>query len=203
MEGAVEGSVALTADDLDQASAAAPQGRGTLLILLGAFLLVPQLLRVIAGFDEVRALGLFGALRFGLWRGLAALWLLSLGVLVRWKSSGKRQLAALPEGERDVRYRFDDTGARITTSLSDLSLPYRTLVGYVEGKHGFLLYTHDYKPKLIPKRAFAPADVERLRSWLATNARVPFFARFKWSTVLVICLLMAVAGAVVAALQRS
>jgi hypothetical protein len=154
----VEGTLRLSAEDLDRGAAEMPERAS-------------QRLRL-------RLYGV-GTLLFGLIVGavsggpfaVRALWIaLGLGLLVyaqlKRPNQGTSQIAAMSDEEREVSYRFDADGVRITTPVTDVSLRYAALQRQVEGQSAFLLYVKRRVAQIIPKRAFDQAQLERIRGWL-------------------------------------
>lgn len=176
MVGTVEATLTLSAEDLDRGDADRPE-RAALrfsLSMMGVVFLVQGLPRALASKPEQG-----GSMGPGFVFIVAGLIIIALAQLPAFVKPGKRRLAALGDDERDVTYRFDEHGARISTRRSDLVLRYRTLSGYVEGKSAFLLYTDDVQAQVIPKRAFSSAELERIRAWLRTCSRLRSQASWK------------------------
>jgi hypothetical protein len=181
MVGNVEGTLTLSAEDLDRGDADKPE-RAALrfsLSMMGLVFLVQGLPRALEGKSEQS-----GSIGPGLVYAVAGLVIIALAQLTAIVKPGKRRLAALGEGERDVTYRFDEHGARISTRASDLILRYRRLSGYVEGKSAILLYTDDAQAQVIPKRAFSGAELEQIRAWLRTSSRVRSQVKWKRQTLI-------------------
>jgi hypothetical protein len=191
MVGTVEGSLTLSAEDLDRGDADKPE-RAALrfsISMMGFVFLVQGLPRAMASKSEQG--GLLGPGVVFTFAGVVIIAMAQLTALVK---PGKRRLAALGEGERDVTYRFDEHGARISTRASDLVLRYRMLSGYVEGKSAFLLYTDDVNAQVIPKRAFSSAELEQIRGWLRTYSRLRSQVRWKRQTLIAAVIVGVLAG---------
>jgi hypothetical protein len=98
---------------------------------------------------------------------------LFLGLL--WVSpvlSARRLLRAIAKGgDRHASYRFDDESVTMRTAGSTMTISYRSLVEYREGKTAFLLYTAPNVANIVPTRAFPPEGVARVRALLAANVK--------------------------------
>jgi hypothetical protein len=180
MVGTVEGSLTLSAEDLDRGDADKPERAAMRfsLSMMGFVFVVQGLPRALEDKSDHSGVG------SGLVFTLAGLVIIGLAQLTAIVKPGKRRLAALGEGERDVTYRFDEHGARISTRRSELILRYRTLSGYVEGKSAFLLYTDDVRAEVIPKRAFSSVELEQIRGWLRTYSRLRSQVKWKRQTLI-------------------
>jgi YcxB-like protein len=179
MVGNVEGTLTLSAEDLDRGDADKPE-RAALrfsLSMMGLVFVAQGLPRALEDRSD------HGSAGSGLVFTLAGFAIIAMAQLTAIVKPGKRRLAALGEGERDVTYRFDEHGARISTRASELILRYRTLSGYVEGKSAFLLYTDDVRAEVIPKRAFSSAELEQIRGWLRTYSRLRSQVKWKRQTL--------------------
>lgn len=199
MVGNVEGTLTLSAEDLDRGDADRPE-RAALrfsLSMMGLVFLVQGLPRALEGKSASGAL-----LTPGFVFTVAGLIIIAIAQVTAFVKPGKRRLAALGEGERDVTYRFDEHGARISTRASELILRYRTLSGYVEGQSSFLLYTDGAQAHVIPKRAFSSAELEQIRGWLRTHSRLRSQVKWKRQT-LIAAALVAVLAAILTFLALS
>lgn len=194
----MEGMLTLSAEDLDRGDADKPE-RAALrfsISMMGFVFLVQGVPRAFDGKSEQS-----GFITPGSTYTIAGLLIIAIAQLPALLKPGKRRLAALGEAERDVTYRFDEHGARISTRASDLVLRYRMLSGYVEGKSAFLLYTDDVQAHVIPKRAFSSAELEQIRGWLRTYSRLRNQVKWKRQTLiaaLIVGLLAGVMGATLA-----
>jgi hypothetical protein len=74
-------------------------------------------------------------------------------------------------GDRRASYRFDDEGVTFRTAGSTMTSAYRSLVEYAEGKTAFLIYGSPGVANIVPKRAFSPEELARVRAWLAANVK--------------------------------
>jgi hypothetical protein len=70
------------------------------------------------------------------------------------------------QGDAQVFYRFDADGVTIRSAGATASLAYRVLVKTREIDNAFLLYTTPQLANIVPKRAFTPQDLDRLRALL-------------------------------------
>jgi hypothetical protein len=94
----------------------------------------------------------------GVWAWLA---------VARWRAAAATLRAQhLDEGE--VSYRFDEGGVTICAPGRTASTAYRVLDQFAEGRSAFLLHSPTVV-NVIPKRAFAPEDLPRLRALLAAS----------------------------------
>ncbi|HVU51319.1 MAG TPA: YcxB family protein [Polyangia bacterium] len=85
----------------------------------------------------------------------------------------RKLLEALAKGgDRHASYRFDADGVTFRTAGSTTTSAYRSIGEYREGEAAFLLYHSPGVAHIIPKRAFSPGDVARVRALLAANAKV-------------------------------
>jgi hypothetical protein len=100
--------------------------------------------------------------------------------------AARRSLAALVRaGDSEVIYRFDEDGVTIRASGSTTTFAYRTLTKVKEGTTALLLYSDPAVASIIPKRAFAPADLERVRALVAPHAKPEPLRAFPWKGVLI------------------
>jgi hypothetical protein len=114
---------------------------------------------------------------------LRGMWIvLGVALLVyaqfRGGSVGKRLLADMKDGEREVSYRFDAEGVNIKTSVSDASVRYAALHRQRELSTAFLLHTQARIAQIVPKRAFDAAQLEQIRQWLGQVQERPQPRRF-------------------------
>jgi YcxB-like protein len=89
-----------------------------------------------------------------------------------WYGARRIHSAVVRGGDDEVIYRFEGDGVTMRGPGSTTSLALRTLVRVKEGKTAFMLYVNPYVANIVPKRAFAPADVDRVRALLAMHVRV-------------------------------
>jgi hypothetical protein len=152
-----EGKLTLTAEDLNRAIADMPEN-----VRARRAMTAYALLLMLAGLGswlmEVRL-------------ELRVLWVaLGVGLIVYGqflaRSAGRRLIAGMKEGERDVSYRFDAEGVNIQTPVSEVALRYGALHRQREVSTAFLLYTQQRIAQVVPKRAFDAAQIERIRHWL-------------------------------------
>jgi hypothetical protein len=74
-------------------------------------------------------------------------------------------------GDATVSYRFDADGVALRAAGATASFAYRTLVRTRETESALLLYTNPYIANIVPKRAFSPEDLERVRRLLPESIR--------------------------------
>jgi hypothetical protein len=87
--------------------------------------------------------------------------------------SARRALNALTKaGDANVYYRFDPEGVTIRAPGSTAAFAYRTVNRVREGKQTLLLYGLGGVANMVPKRAFAPAELARVSALLAANVEV-------------------------------
>jgi YcxB-like protein len=159
----VEGKLTLSAEDLDLGAAAMPEHTRMRFSL-----------RLYGG-----ALVLFGIVGGELTHAALAprlIWIaIGIGLVVhaqlRRPAQGARLIAAMKDGEREVSYRFDSQGLSIKTPVSETSLQYTALHREIEGQTAFVLYTQERIAQIIPKRAFDPSGVARIRQWLGVQVQ--------------------------------
>jgi hypothetical protein len=87
------------------------------------------------------------------------------------KSSARKIARALRLDEGDVTFRFDGEGVSQHAPGSTSTTAYRVIPGWREVKGAFLLTCGPNAANIVPKRAFAPGDVERVRALLAENVK--------------------------------
>ncbi|HXU80296.1 MAG TPA: YcxB family protein [Polyangia bacterium] len=75
-------------------------------------------------------------------------------------------------GDARVFYRFDAEGVTIRASGATASFAYRTIQRVQETSTAFLLYTAPGVANIVPKRAFTPADVERVRALVTPQVKI-------------------------------
>jgi hypothetical protein len=104
-------------------------------------------------------------------RGSGSLLIVGGAVLVigRWRTPAAT-LRSQHLDEGDVSYRFDEGGLTVCAPGRTATVAYRVLDQFAEGKSAFLLHSAT-AVSIIPKRAFAPQDVDRLRELLAANVK--------------------------------
>jgi hypothetical protein len=74
-------------------------------------------------------------------------------------------------GDRHASYRFDDDGVTFRTAGSTTTAAYRSLVESREGKTALFVYTAPGVANIVPKRAFTPEGLARVRALLAANVK--------------------------------
>ena len=79
----------------------------------------------------------------------------------------RRLTASLGGGETEYRFGADAVTIRAPGSTSTIA--YRRFHSAREGKEAFLLFTQPRVAQLVPKRAFSPEDIERVRVIIATK----------------------------------
>jgi hypothetical protein len=86
--------------------------------------------------------------------------------------SARRLLTAIARGgDKNASYRFDDESFTARTAGSTMTSAYRSLVEYREGRTAFLLYTAPNVANIVPKRAFTPEALARVRALLAAHVK--------------------------------
>lgn len=86
-------------------------------------------------------------------------------------------------GDGEVTYRFDDEGVTIHAPGAITTFAYRRLIKVREGSTAFLVYLNPFIANIVPKRAFPPADVDRVRALLAGHSRLAPLRTFPWKMV--------------------
>ena len=87
------------------------------------------------------------------------------------KSAARKTAQALRLEEGDVTVRFDDEAVTIHAPGSTTTTAYRAIPGWRESASAFLLYCGTNAANIVPKRAFEPDDVPRVRALLAANVK--------------------------------
>jgi hypothetical protein len=78
-------------------------------------------------------------------------------------------LSLVRAGDNRVFYRFDAEGVTIRAAGSTSSFAYRTVIRSRETGTAFLLYATPEVASIVPKRAFAAGDLERVRALLGSQ----------------------------------
>lgn len=96
--------------------------------------------------------------------------------IILWAFFGPRSMArkharAQRFDEGDVSFRFDDEGVALHTPGSTVTTAYRTIPGWREIGSAFLINCGPNAASIVPKRAFATGDVDRVRALLAANVK--------------------------------
>jgi hypothetical protein len=91
-------------------------------------------------------------------------------ILLGPRTNARKILKALgAEGEID--YRFDGEGMTIRAPGTSSTVSYRVITRYRETALTFLVYSSPGLANVVPKRAFAGADVDGVRALLEANVR--------------------------------
>jgi hypothetical protein len=86
------------------------------------------------------------------------------------RMTARRIIRALAQaGDPEVTYRFDDEGVTIRATGSTTTFAYRRILKTREGKTAFFIYCSPMVANIVPKGAFAPADVDRVRALIAAH----------------------------------
>lgn len=88
----------------------------------------------------------------------------------RWQARKVVRTLRLDEG--DVSFRFDDEGMSMHAPGSTSSTAYHAIPGWREAETAFLITCGPNAASIVPKRAFADSDLERVRALLAANVKV-------------------------------
>ena len=150
----ITGQLELTEADLARLAPHLPEFKRRWLPLLMFVVVTPVVVFVNHSWLTVLPM-LFGGLLFGYFQLLAS------------KKWPKRALADLGAGT--TTFRFDDYGMTVSSSLREHRLAWSALSRYVEAPGGFAVYTTPRTLLVVPKRAFAAADVPRLAELLRTR----------------------------------
>jgi hypothetical protein len=113
-----------------------------------------------------------------------------------WYTARRTVAAIVRPGDSEWLYRFDSEGVTIRSPGSTLSVAMRALVRVKEGKTAFLLYITPSVAQIVHKRAFAPADVDRVRALLAPHTRIVPVGSLSWRVR--VCVALFLIGALVA-----
>jgi hypothetical protein len=156
----IEGETELSEQDFREAFGFVPQFRRS-----NKLWLVAPLLLLLAFSDE--------KLGRSFWLpALPLLGFLGLSLGFRWylrRAWARRALADLGGGT--TQFRFDETGLNVVSKLRRLELTWASLPQHVETPSSFIVYTGSQALLVLPKRAFAAADLEQLRAEL--RRRIP------------------------------
>jgi hypothetical protein len=88
------------------------------------------------------------------------------------KSHARKVARALRLDEGDVTFRFDEESVTTHAPGSTATTAYRAIPGWREVDSAFLINCGPNAANIVPKRAFAPGDLERVRALLAANVKV-------------------------------
>jgi YcxB-like protein len=83
----------------------------------------------------------------------------------------RRMMKTLGLGDGEVDYRFDPEGLTIRAPGSSSTTAYRRVHSHRVTSDAFLIYSTPLIANIVPKRAFAPADLPRIEAWLAANVQ--------------------------------
>ncbi len=96
------------------------------------------------------------------------------------------------DAARDVRYEFGRTGYSIVTPVTTVRAEWASLHHVHEGLSTFFLYTASNAYQLVPKRAFRPEDIPRIRDLLRAHV-TPRAAKSSAARVVVLWIALVVA----------
>lgn len=86
--------------------------------------------------------------------------------------TGRRLYRALIKGgDNQVMYRFDAEGVTIRASAVTTTFAYRLLSRFRETRSMFLLTTNSGMTTIVPKRAFAASDLQRVRGLIPVEVK--------------------------------
>jgi hypothetical protein len=101
--------------------------------------------------------------------------------------AARKTVRALRLDEGDVTFRFDADGISTHAPGSTATVAYRAIPGWRESASAFLLTCGPNAANIIPKRAFEPGDVDRVRALLAANVTAaPLIPRKKIRRTLIL-----------------
>ncbi len=158
---AIRGHTALRESDFTAVWFKLPQVRNSAAYLGGSALLVPlvywQSVRGNAGPMPLLAIPIvFAALGYGLRQGRK-----------RWAAAALTS----SRGNEGVEYLFDEQGFHVKAPGREARIAWDVLYRHLETETAFVLFTTPQIVTVLPKRAFAEVDQERLRSEFAR--RIP------------------------------
>jgi hypothetical protein len=160
----IEGRVAMCVEDFAQAWRFLPQVRGSVAVVFVIVLLVPAMMMMF-NFRDGGGNGLIyagtgvltaGAAAYGMWRGR-----------MRWAKNALHTL----RGEEGVLFRFDDYGFHVTAPGRESRLAWSEVYRSIDTALAFLVYTAPHAVVIVPKRAFASAEVNLLQALLIERVR--------------------------------
>jgi len=98
--------------------------------------------------------------------------MLFLGMnLYTTRLQARRFFTEIDPGRRTTSYVFTPTSLEITTKNSHVRQDYEALKRYVLTPHTLLLYASSSIAQVIPLRAFAPDDRERVVAWIQSQVK--------------------------------
>ena len=156
----VEGRLELTEADVLHALHSMPERR------FGAAALYAVAASVLAG------IGLVQGFDPAIWMSIGF-----VAVLLVFTNLGSTRLQArrffrdIDAGRRETTYVFTPTGLEITTKHSHVKQDYEALKRFVLMPHTLLLYSSSSIAQIVPLRAFAPADRERVIGWVQAQVQ--------------------------------
>jgi len=156
----VEGRLELTESDVLHALQSMPERRfgAAALYALAASVLVG--IGLVQGFDPA------------IWMSVAF-----VAVLLVFTNLGSTRMQArrffkdIDADRRETAYVFTPTGLEITTKNSHVKQDYEALKRFVLMPHTLLLYSSSSIAQIVPLRAFAPADRERVIGWVQAQVK--------------------------------
>ncbi len=160
-EQVITGSVAITEADLAQGIGALSTYYRLRWFILLAFLAMLGALRATATVP-VQQWGAYAAIF-----GLFCVW-----VFFSPRLAARKLLRVLVKaGDNQVLYRFDAEGGTVRASGATTTFAYRVLTRVRESRATLFLTIGAGSTSLVPKRAFSPEDLARLRQLLAANVK--------------------------------
>lgn len=156
----VEAQLELTEADFRHALSSMPERRFGSAALTGIAGLVLVGAGVVNGFDVTILMS----------AGLTVLLFLGMN-LYTTRLQARRFFAEIDPGRRSTAYVFTPTSLEITTKNSHVRQDYEALKRYVLTPHTLLLYSSSAIAQVIPLRAFAPGDRERVIGWVQSRVK--------------------------------
>jgi YcxB-like protein len=161
----IEGRVTLTEEDVRRGLRETPENRQANLalpVMMGVMLLIAWTTRM--GRPNASALSVVPFVIVSIIIGWSS--------LTAQRKQARKLFAQMLESEREHSYVFDDAGIQIQNQTSTTRLTYLALHRFLEGPTTFLLFVGAPLPQLVPKRAFAEADLSAIRELCAKHVTV-------------------------------
>jgi len=156
----VEGRLELTESDVLHALQSMPERRfgAAAVSALAALVLVG--IGLVQGFDPAiwMSIGFAGVL-------------LVFTNLSSTRLQARRFFKDIAADRRETAYVFTPTGLEITTKHSHVKQDYEALKRFVLMPHTLLLYSSSSIAQIVPLRAFAPADRDRVIAWVQAQVK--------------------------------
>lgn len=126
---------------------------------------------VIAGLAVV-GIGMVQGFDLAMWLSMAlVVALLAALQLYTTRLQARRFFVEIDPKRRSTSYVFTPTSVEITTKNSHARQDYEALKRYVLTPHTLLLYSSSSIAQIIPLRAFAPAERERVLAWIQSQVQ--------------------------------